>query len=182
MLVIWDDGRTTSILEMNMVSKVFRHGQYAKNTDILNLRIGDKVKAYCPKEKESFDGVIHKFGTENSLMRVDSDLKNDAIAKHDERLGGDNFAYQQIEKKYAEAMRKIGKLEALNKALADESEQLQQDKEFLQNFMVVAGNVKSKRENYGKMDLDVLLFELVFLLFLLTFRLELNPLYSLSYC
>lgn len=161
MLATWDAENKYSIIPLNLISKVDKGDGFKKVTDILNLRTGDQISAFCTEENEMFEGRIHKFGSKNSLMRIMDCLKNNAIAAHDAVLGNidENFI-KELEAKIKQLQKEKELLETENIKLRADSEKYREDHELLNNFMIVAENVKAKRKDLGTIKLDVF-FELI---------------------
>lgn len=141
---------------MNLVSKVNKGDGFKKVTDILNLRVGDRIAAFCTEENEMFEGRIHKFGNQNSLMRIMDCLKNNVIAVHDAVLGSvDENLMKELEGKIKLLQKEKELLERENQKLRIENERFRDDHGMLNDFMIVAENVKAKRNDLGTIKMDV---------------------------
>ena len=88
-------------------------------------------------------------------MRVSDVLKNKAIAAHDDRLGDGNCKISELEEKCRILTSEKKKLEEKVKYLKAENEKLLENTDMLNDFMIVAQKVKNKREELGKLKIDV---------------------------
>lgn len=139
----------TRITPINMICDKETDGVMNKATDLLNLRKHDNIQFFDTDTKTIRQGKILSFGKENQLMRVESVLRDDLIAQHEQRIGSQNpeLAIARLTDEIISLKDIIKRKDEQLTQKTIENEKLQNDRESLHKIINFVDSLKSTRES-----------------------------------
>ena len=170
--MIGKDEITCTISKIELISEVFNGLEFTDVTDVLNLRIKEKVKFFDKKSKKIIEGTIYAFGSENKLTRIRSVLMNKQIAVHHDAIidKSNDFYVSSLEERIESLRKENEDLKKENCQLKMQQSALKEDHETLNHIFAFYDEKRKSRHSFKEIQLDVFIpvFHLILPLILLT--------------